>query len=73
MEQGDIKDQQIRELNLLRDSANTLLKNNDLAFEMDEYQDHEGDDSMNSSPMKRYRDDEVIQDNSMCVLEDNDL
>lgn len=38
---------------------------------MDEYQDHEGDDSI--SPMKKYQDDEVIQDNSMCILEDNDL
>jgi hypothetical protein len=37
MEEGEFKDQQIRELNLLRDSANTLLKNNELAFEMDDY------------------------------------
>ena len=36
-EAGEIKDLQIRELNLLRDSTQALLKNNELQFEIDDY------------------------------------
>lgn len=61
--ESEHKDLQIRELNILRDS--THLKNRELAFEIDD--SHDIDDSRDMSPMKH-----LAQDNSMCMLEDND-
>lgn len=68
-EAGEIKDLQIRELNLLRDSTQALLKNNELQFEIDDYQEYE--ESLSMSPNKVER--EEKQDNSICMFEDEDV
>lgn len=68
-EAGEQKDLQIRELNLLRDSTQALLKNNELQFEIDDYQEYE--ESISISPNKAAQ--ELPQDNSICMFEDNDV